>query len=288
MKHKSEPTVIFEDEYLLAINKPPGWVTNRADSAVGPTCQDWAEKYFQNDLQWQVSFQQDEVFRSRSGFAHRLDKDTSGVLLIAKSDKSLKSLMAAFKNRQMQKTYLALAHGCPKSTKGIISAAIIRHPRNRERFSVSVAGRPSQTHFEVLTQLNEINLDQLLKNSLGEKELSPQERKQAKKLYEDGFSLLQLQPKTGRTHQIRVHLQFIHQPIVGDQRYVGRKRGRIDYLWCQRQWLHAFKLEMDSPFGTQKNYSITAPVADDLKFVWRKLTQSALHRRNYKNDIFVE
>jgi len=146
--------------------------------------------------------------------------------------------------------------------QGIISVGIQRHPKDRERFSVSGEGRPSVTHYQVEKTYTGISLP-ALKTALAEQGRVVSGLGKLVQIYQ-GFSLVKLQPKIGRTHQLRVHLKFLHHPIVGDERYVGRKRWRVDQLWCSRQWLHAWKIEWhDEQTGQQ--YAFTAELPHDLQ-----------------------
>ncbi len=257
-----QPRIIFEDQDLLVINKPAGLVVNRANSVKQVTLQDWIDTYLENDALWKKGRAEDEIFSQRSGMIHRLDKDTSGLILFAKNPSMMYGMMEQFQARTIQKTYLALTHEHFTDKKGIIEVGIRRHPQDRERFSVSSEGRPSKTFFQVQREFSGLNIAKLQKH-LEEQGISTKGIHQLSRIYQD-FSLVELQPKTGRTHQIRVHLQFMHHPIVGDERYVGRKRFRIDQLWCERQWLHAWKISFAYPNGGPVR-EFEAPVAKDLE-----------------------
>lgn len=240
-----EPKIIFEDDQILVMNKPPGLVVNRADSVKQETLQDWVEQYLASNAEYRSDLQQDPVFVERSGMVHRLDKDTSGVIVFAKRAAVMQELLRQFKSREVEKTYWALVHGQFADKKGIISAPIERHPHRREIFAVTETGRPSVTEFSVQQEfppLAEERLRQMIQQQGREGEY--RNFRKSMTLYEGGFSLLELKPKTGRTHQLRVHLKFVHHPIVGDERYVGDKRWKLDQIWCQRQWLHAKKLKL--------------------------------------------
>lgn len=257
-----EPSIIFEDDHLLVLNKPAGLIVNRANSVKDVTLQDWVEVYLANDPAWEKGRVEDETFRERSGMIHRLDKDTSGIIIFAKLPEIMFAMMAKFKAREVQKTYLALVHEHFSEPTGLISASIARHPKERERFSVTSTGRPSVTHYQVEREYSDFNLPLLQKKMAAEGEIISGLGKLVQ-IYQ-GFTLVKLQPKTGRTHQLRVHLKFLHHPIVGDERYVGRKRYRIDKLWCQRQWLHAWKIEFYHPATGQK-LEFNAPLPADLE-----------------------
>lgn len=257
-----QPEVVFEDQDLLVLNKPAGLVVNRATSVKQVTLQDWIDQYLAHNPHWEKGRAVDEVFAQRSGMIHRLDKDTSGLILFAKRPDVMYQMMEQFQARTVQKTYLALAHEHFSDREGIIEVGIRRHPQDRERFSVSSEGRPSKTHYRVQREFSGIDI-QKLQVTLQAQGKEVKGLHQLARIYQ-GFSLVELQPKTGRTHQIRVHLQFLHHPIVGDERYVGRKRYRVDQLWCPRQWLHAWKIVFSYPMGGPPREYV-APIAADLE-----------------------
>lgn len=234
---KLEPEIIFEDEELLVINKPPGLVVNRADSVNEPTLQDWTEHYLHINPKLKFQSSNEEVFLQRSGIAHRLDKETSGAMLIGKTPESLASLMAQFKARETKKEYLALVHGVLQPTENLINLPMARSVYNRQKFQVEVFGKIATTGYKV-------------------------ERTFENAQYQDGFSLVRLFPKTGRTHQIRVHMAHIGHPLVGDEVYGGRKRSIEDRSWCPRHFLHAAKIGC---FTMDKTWvEFEAPLTDDL------------------------
>lgn len=257
-----EPIVIFEDQRILVMNKPPGLVVNRAQSVKQTTLQDWVEQHLSQDAEYKADLASDSVFGERSGMVHRLDKDTSGVIVFAKRASVMHELLRLFKAREVEKTYWALVHGKLPDQKGVISAPIERHPIRRDIFTVTDEGRPSITEFQVLQEFSGVQEAPLR----AEMERTGRERQYRNlhkmlKIYEAGFSLVELHPKTGRTHQIRVHLKFLHRPIVGDERYVGEKHWKLDQLWCKRQWLHARELKLP---GYEK---FVAELTPDLELV---------------------
>lgn len=208
-----DPKIIFEDETLLVIDKPSGWITNEADTTTNqPVVQTWLRKTFSYPVVNSSIF--------RSGIVHRLDKETSGILLVAKTKESFEELQRQFKSREVQKTYTALVHGEVVSKKGEIIAPVGRLPWRRDRFGVLPGGREAVTLYEVVSsyQLDSEKLD-----------------------------LLELKPKTGRTHQIRIHLKYLGHPIVADEFYAGRKTARNDRKWCPRLFLHASKISFTHP-----------------------------------------
>jgi 23S rRNA pseudouridine1911/1915/1917 synthase len=151
----------------------------------------------------------------RQGVVHRLDAATTGVMVVAKSERAYTSLKAAFKERTVAKGYHALVQGHPDPSRGTIDAPIDRHPRHDWRFAVVSGGRPSVTHYQVL-------------------EAFP------------AASLVDIQLETGRTHQIRVHFSALRHPCVGDMTY-GADPSLASRLGVERQWLHAVRLGFPHP-----------------------------------------
>jgi len=227
-----EPGVIFEDKNLLILDKPTGWVVNEA-STTGqtPVVQSWIKEKF--------SFVTATSKKYRSGIVHRLDKETSGVLIIAKDEKAFSAIQKQFKMRKVKKTYLALVHGEMEVDQDLINVPVGRLSWNRERFGVMPGGRRAQTKYKTKTKFQH-----------------PKSK--------ENFTLLELYPKTGRTHQIRIHLKYIGHPIVGDEFYAGRKTARNDRLWCPRLFLHAGGIEFEHP-NTGKNAHYSSELPNDLK-----------------------
>lgn len=217
------PKIIFEDKYLLVIDKPAGLVVNRAQTTKGSTLQDWLEVYLKLA---------DSGIGERAGIVHRLDKDTSGILLVAKTETAFSQLQQQFKERVVLKKYLALVHGEVKPSSGTIRAAISRSPFNRKKFGVFLGGREAETNYRVIKNIGK-------------------------------FSLLRLEPKTGRTHQLRVHLKHIGHPIVGDIIYAGQKTSRQDFRWCPRLFLHACSICFIHPQAREK-ITLTSPLPQEL------------------------
>ncbi len=196
--------VIYEDSQILVVDKPTGIISE--DLPAGR-----------------------QVF-----LAHRLDKDTSGVIVIAKTEEVLANLQEQFRGRGVKKEYIALVHG-KISEFGLIDAPIARNPKIYNRFVIDKAGKLAATKYEIVKQF-------------------------------DGYTLLNCFPLTGRTHQIRVHLKYINHPIVSDSQYVGRKIYKLDVVWCPRQFLHAAKIGFNHP-ETGKWVEFESPLPEDLKKV---------------------
>ncbi len=237
-----ELPILFEDDDLLVIHKPPGVVVNRAESVKGEAVQDWAEDKLSNYPIIQLS-NENKDFKDRAGIVHRIDKETSGILLIAKNPKTFVELQRQFKERMVKKTYLALVHGNLVPPEGEIRAPVGRLPWNRERFGIVPGGREAITKYKRIT-----NYELRIMNKKEE------------------ISLVELYPETGRTHQIRVHLKYINHPIVGDFLYAGRKTSRDDRVWAPRVMLHAWKIVFTHP-ATQKPVAIEAPIPDDMNTI---------------------
>jgi len=213
-------TVIYEDEDIVVLNKPSGVIVNKADTTKNEfTVQDWLEERFKDKF---IS-EEGHDFYQRAGIVHRIDKETSGILLVAKNKESFENLQAQFKDRKVEKTYVALAHGRIEPAEGEISVPIGRLPWNRARFGVLAGGKEAVTKYKVIAYYK-----------------SPVKDKEE-------LTLLELYPKTGRTHQIRVHLKYINHPIFGDELYAGRKTARDDRKILPRFFLHAKKISFFHP-----------------------------------------
>jgi 23S rRNA pseudouridine1911/1915/1917 synthase len=199
---------VFEDESILVIDKPAGMVVHPAPGNYTGTLVNAILNHC-SDLSGIGGVE-------RPGIVHRLDKDTSGLIVVAKNDKALQSLTKQFKDRVVRKQYLALARGVLKKCSGIINAPIGRHKINRKKMAVNIeSGREAITNYEIVEQF---------------------------KL----FAFLRLFPKTGRTHQIRVHLSHIGNPILCDKLYNGTSSNPLLNV-LTRQALHAHKLEFQHP-----------------------------------------
>lgn len=237
-------SILFENDDLLVIDKPFGLVVNNADTVTGETVQDWMKKNYEFRI---MNYELNKDFYDRNGIVHRLDKETSGCLIIAKNPESFIALQSFFKDRLVKKTYLALVHGIVVSKQGSINVPIARLPWNRERFGVVPGGKEALTEFEVEKYYTDST--------------------KAKK-----FTLLQLFPKTGRTHQIRVHLKYLGYPIVGDYLYAGRKQQASDRKWCSRVFLHAQKIVFPYPKNSDKTISVESPLPEDLNSILNQLS----------------
>lgn len=250
--------IVYEDDVLLIINKPAGITVNRSETTVGEvTVQDWVEDYLKVPRVAQVSrvsqeennsrdtrgtFDTRDTFYDRSGIVHRIDKETSGILLIAKTPGTFSALQAQFKERTVKKTYVALAHGKITPEKGEIHVPVGRLPWNRRSFGIVAGGREAVTVYTVIA---------LYRTRDKRKEI---------------VSLVELNPLTGRTHQIRVHLQYLGHPIFSDFLYAGRKTQREDRKVLGRVFLHAAKISFIHP-RTSKQITFEAPLPSELQEV---------------------
>ncbi len=209
--------IVYSDEALAVVEKPAGLVVHPAPSHQGPT--------LVSELGELLGGGEDP---ERPGIVHRLDKGTSGLLVVARSDEAHAALQRAVREREVERVYLALAGGRLGSRTGTIDAPIGRSSRQRQRMAVSgAASRQARTHFEVL-------------------ELLPRE------------SYLEAKLETGRTHQIRAHFAAIGHPLAGDETYGGAMRYGLT-----RQFLHAHRLAFAHP-ATGEPLSFTSPLPEDL------------------------
>lgn len=251
------PQVLYEDTDVLVLLKPAGLIVNRSDTTSHEqTLQDFVEKHLHLPLNPYVKKTAregeyptvEEVFQERTGIVHRLDKETSGIILVAKNPKAFIELQRQFKERIVSKTYLALSHGKITPEEGEINVPVGRLEYNRMRFGVVAGGRESLTHYKVISNFQ-----------------YPISKQQSEIL-----SLVELYPKTGRTHQIRVHLKHINHPIFGDELYAGRKTARNDRKLLPRVFLHAAGITFLHPI-TGKEMHFEAPLTEELQEMLQKL-----------------
>jgi 23S rRNA pseudouridine1911/1915/1917 synthase len=233
--------IIFEDSDLLIIDKPAGLVVNRSQTATD-TLQDWLDNYLK--LNGIVKTEENKTFLDRSGLAHRLDKETSGCLVVAKNPESLSKLLAQFKERKVEKEYLALVHGRLEPRRGTIKLPIGRDSFTREKWRVHYSGKGAETSWQVVEYYQHEG---------------------------QWLTLVSLFPKTGRTHQIRVHMSHLGHPLFADERYLGVKRVKADQLMLNRHFLHATKIKVNHP-QTGKRMEFESPLGDDLQRVLDKLS----------------
>lgn len=244
--------ILYEDDDLLVVNKPAGIVVNRADTTKNEiTVQDWAEEKYnildnpdskkENKKFGEEGWDPKLDFFSRGGVVHRLDKETSGALILAKNPEAFVKLQKQFHDRTVKKTYRALAHGIITPEKGEINVPVGRLPWNRNRFGIIPGGRESKTLYKVL---------QIYVN--------PQTKEK--------LTFIELYPQSGRTHQIRVHLKYINHPIFSDFLYAGRKTSRKDRQLLERVFLHAAGITFMQP-SSGKKVAIESPLPSELQHV---------------------
>ena len=213
-------SILYEDDDLMVVDKPWGLTVHPAPGHPSHTLVN-ALLALRPNLSGIGGVQ-------RPGIVHRLDKDTSGLMLVAKNDAAHNSLATQLQKRLIHKRYLTLVWGSPKPASGVIEGAIARDPRNRKRMAIVPDGRKSTTNYATLEEFNEV-------------------------------SLVEARPVTGRTHQIRVHMTSLGHPLVGDALYSNRKTNLVE-----RQFLHAETLEFQLP-STGKSMEVTAPLPPDLQ-----------------------
>ncbi|MDF2698552.1 MAG: pseudouridine synthase [Haloplasmataceae bacterium] len=209
--------IYYEDEDVIVINKPSGMVVHPANG------------HYTGTLVNAVLAHSDDLSGingvCRPGVVHRIDKDTSGLIIMAKNDQAHNSLAEQFKEKTTVREYFALCHGCINHLKGTVDAPIGRDPNERKKMAVVAGGRHAVTHFEVLEHLGE-------------------------------FTYVKCKLETGRTHQIRVHMSYIGFPLVGDDRYGPKK-----VIGDQGQFLHAAKLGFVHP-KTNEYLEFTSPLPE--------------------------
>ena len=215
VSHTIDLPVIYEDDDVAVINKPAGILTH--------------SKGVLNDEPTVAEFVRpktdEEPSNNRPGIVHRLDRDTSGVIITAKTQEAKRWLQGQFSKRKVKKAYIALVDGHLDEPRGIIRLPIERNPKKPQTFRVGASGKPAETHFEVLESL-------------------------------PNYTLVKLMPQTGRTHQLRVHMAYLGHPIAGDAFYGGSKH-------VPRLFLHAQSLEITLPNRKRKVFE--TPLPDDLQ-----------------------
>ncbi|HXB11511.1 MAG TPA: RluA family pseudouridine synthase [Bacteroidia bacterium] len=249
--------IVYEDDDLLIVNKPAGLVVHPGVGNFTGTLMN-ALVYHCNNLPKSKVSSNDPFSELRPGLVHRIDKNTSGLLVVAKNDKSLNKLAKAFFEKDVERKYTALVWGDPKETEGIVTANIGRDLRDRKKmaaFPEANHGKHAVTHYKVLETFKFV-------------------------------SLIECQLETGRTHQIRVHMQYISHPIFNDEVYGGNKimRGQVTAKYGQfvencfklmpRQALHARSLGFKHP-TTGKFIHFESELPEDMQAViekWRKFT----------------
>jgi len=224
--------VVFEDDHLIAINKPPGLVVHPATSHRTST--------LVHGLLHHCDHLADLGGPLRPGIVHRLDKDTSGIIVVAKDNSAYRHLSRQFKEKLVYKEYSALVYGRLRQSSGQFTDPIRRHPKNRKKMGIIAGGREAFTFWWLELLFGEV-------------------------------SLVKVVIKTGRTHQIRVHFDHAHHPVVGDATYGGKKRVksvqnplmRARLSKVKRQMLHARRLALEHP-ATGEKLDLSAPLPEDM------------------------
>lgn len=224
--------ILYQDSDVVIVNKPCGMVVH---PAVGNE-----DRTLVNALLYHVHDLSGIGGEMRPGIVHRLDKDTSGLILIAKNDKAHVALSEQFKARSMEKHYRAVAFGGFSDEHGLIDAPIARHPVDRKKMAIVAAGKPSQTEWSVIARGK-------------------------------GATYLDVHLLTGRTHQIRVHMHSIGHPLLGDRIYAPNIKTNVH---IPRLMLHAYSLAFDHP-ATGERKTITAPLPEKFTSILEKLECSA-------------
>jgi 23S rRNA pseudouridine1911/1915/1917 synthase len=233
--------VVYEDDDLVVINKPPGLVVHPALGHTGGTLVNallarYADLAEMTAPQTSGFFETAEVLAAnRPGIVHRLDRDTSGLMVVARTPAALHHLQRQFKTHRVKKTYLALVFGCPPAPEGLIDVPLGRDLHHRQKFAPRADGKPARTHYRLIQNVGQ-------------------------------YSLLTIGLETGRTHQIRVHLAWLKCPVVGDTVY-GRPKNS---LGLTRQFLHAWQLAFQHP-RTGQMLQLEAPLPSDLLDILKKI-----------------
>lgn len=248
--------VLYEDADVLVINKPAGMVVHPGAGVRGGTVANAILSYAP-----EAADAGDDP--QRPGIVHRLDKETSGVLLIARNDAALQALQAQFQTRTIEKTYLALCVGDVMPPAGLIDKPIGRDPGHRQRMAVVASGRSAQTEYTVTQRWKVADADgvaEAVLGTLGRVSTTGAERKA--KPMPMAYALVRARPRTGRTHQLRVHLASLGYPIVGDETYGATRRDPLSKKLAPRQLLHASELRFALP-STGAEFRAHAPLPAD-------------------------
>ncbi|WP_461000088.1 RluA family pseudouridine synthase [Streptomonospora sediminis] len=217
-------TVVHEDADIIVVNKPTGVVAHPTQGWTG-------NSVLQGLLASGVELATSGA-AERQGIVHRLDANTTGLMVLAKSEIAYSALKRAFKEREVDKVYHSLVQGHPDPLRGTVDAPLDRHPAGDGRFAVVAGGRPSVTHYDTLEAFR-------------------------------AASLLEIKLETGRTHQIRVHMAALRHPCIGDYLY-GADPALAERLGIRRQWLHAVRLGFEHPTeGVRVEFE--SPYPDDLE-----------------------
>lgn len=227
-------SILYEDENILAINKPSGLVVHSDGRTEEPSVAGWmVERYPDSRNVGEAIVKTDGTVIERPGIVHRIDRETSGVLLLAKTDKGFEVLKKQFQNREIEKVYRLFVYGLVKDDLGTINLPIARSTSDFRKWSAERGARGEKrealTYFKVLGRGN-------------------------------GVTFVEAKPKTGRTHQIRVHFKALHHPVVGDSLYAY---GKAPLLGFNRLALHAYSARFKNVKGEEVR--VEAPYPEDFK-----------------------
>lgn len=238
--------IVFEDEYLAVINKPAGMVVHPGAGVQSGTLANAIAGHFKFQISNSTPTSQSGIRNLESGMAnrvgivHRLDKDTSGLIVVAKDERTAEELSRQFHDREVEKSYIALVHGSLDQNSGTIDAAIARNKHNRLRMKVAPSGRSALSLWKVKQRFEK-------------------------------FTLLDIEIKTGRTHQIRVHMAYINHPVTGDAIYNEGRDNTVADINVRnairsmgRFFLHAEHLAFTHP-KTKERLEFTQPLSDELQ-----------------------
>lgn len=223
--------ILYEDKDIVVVNKSAGMITHPTPSFTSGT--------LVNALMYHCKDFQGISGELRPGIVHRLDKDTSGVIVVAKNDKAHQSLSKQFKDRVTEKVYAAIVKGIVKKDYGTIEVPVGRNPVVRTKMAAVDWGKNALTYFKVLRRFKDA-------------------------------TLVFAYPKTGRTHQIRIHMKYIGHPLLGDELYGSGKKDEI--YGATRQMLHALRLSFYHP-TTEEKMTFVAPLPEDFKRVLKILSE---------------
>ncbi|MDN5341761.1 RluA family pseudouridine synthase [Oceanotoga sp. DSM 15011] len=217
--------IIYEDDDIIVINKPYNMIVHPAGKIYNGT--------LVNALKGHIDDFEDIGDELRTGIVHRLDKDTSGLIIVAKNNMARENLSKQFQERTIRKFYIALTKGPIQRPQGIINRPISRHPTQRHKMAIIEGGKESITKYKIIKKFN------------------------------NNLNLVWINLKTGRTHQIRVHFKYLKSPLLGDSTY--SKIGKFENELCiNRQMLHAVKMNLFHP-RTNEWMEFIAPIPDDFK-----------------------
>lgn len=227
-------TILYEDSHIVVVDKPAGMMVHPDGVSKDKTVSEWmAETYPESKGVGEPMVLKDGKEITRPGVVHRLDRDTSGVLILAKTQEAHAHLKEQFQNREVEKEYRAFVYGVPKDTKGSVDAPIGRSAKNFKLWSAQRGARGT---------LREAHTDYEVLEDNGE------------------FALMKLMPKTGRTHQLRVHMKYLNYPIVCDLLYAPKRECALGF---SRMALHAHRIVFTGMEGEKKE--ITAPYPEDFE-----------------------